>query len=102
MLAVTSAVRPQLGNPVALVALGKLPQRAGVLVPKAAMNEDHRSVLWEDDVGNARQIPAMQPKPITEPVQRASNPNLRLGVRLSDSAHDAAAHILAIDVGHVD
>ena len=68
-------------------------------VPEAAVDENRRSVLRQDDIGRAGQAAALKPEPEPQPMQKLTNDHLWAGVSLPDGAHDAAARSVYRIVG---
>src|SRR4029077_17938395 len=68
---------------------------AGMLMPEAAMNENHLSSPRENQVRRAWQIVTVQAKSIAHAVSKASDNKLGLCIRLSDTAHLLAGLRLA-------
>ena len=60
-------------------------------MPEATVHEDDQFVLWQYDVRLARQVLAVQPEPIAEPVQRRADEQFRLGVLAADAGHVPAS-----------
>lgn len=66
---------------------------ARVPMPKAAVDEDDRTVLPQDDVGDPRQRPIVQPKAETEPMKDGAHGHLGSRVSRPNSGHDLAASL---------
>lgn len=75
-------------------------QVAVVTVPEAAVNKDYGPMLWQDQIGSARQILCLQPVTKTQPVQTAADQKLGLRVFPGHSCHIAAAGGGVMDVRH--
>ena len=60
-------------------------------VPEAAMDENRRSVLRQDDIGRAGQAAPLKPESEAQSMQKLTNDHLWAGVSSSDGSHDAAA-----------
>jgi hypothetical protein len=60
-------------------------------MPKAAVNEYRRFVLWQDDIRAARQILAMQTEAVALPVKQTANDLLGCGVFAPNACHYFAA-----------
>ena len=58
-----------------------------VAVPKAPMDEHHRLMPWEDQIGRSRDCRAMELEAEAAPVQAPSDNDLRLRVLASNSTH---------------
>lgn len=59
----------------------------GMTVPKTAMNKDRSTVLSENQVRSSRQLRMMNSKSKSQPVESASQGDLGLGIRSSNSSH---------------
>jgi hypothetical protein len=64
-----------------------------MLVPEASMHKNGGLPLGENDIGTARQSPAMQRKPKTHTVKKRSDVSLRAGIGTPDPAHIPAAFL---------
>lgn len=69
-------------------------------MPETPMNKDRDSVLPEDNVRAAGQLPGMEAKPQSCRMQVASNRQLGSGMRRSDSGHHSRASRRAHIVSH--
>ena len=69
-------------------------------VPKAAMNENRRPVLWKHDVGCSWEVLDMQS--IAEPclVKLVTKHEFRIRVTVSDFGHHSATDMACNDVSH--
>lgn len=71
-------------------------------MPEAAVNQDHGSILGQDDVGFSRQILRMEPVPEPTRVQRAPELDLRFRVPAADARHHSGAGRGIYDINHAD
>lgn len=62
-----------------------------VLVPEAAVDEDHRASRSEDQVRLARQVLAVQPVPVAQAVDQTADDHLGLHALTLDASHVLAA-----------
>jgi hypothetical protein len=74
---------------------------AGVMMPEAAVYEDHCLETGQYQIGCAGKILALQAKPVSLRMQESSGKDFGLGVLLSDTAHHPASLRLGEDVRHV-
>jgi len=51
-----------------------------MLMPKAAVDKDHGPAARKDEIGRARQIPPMEPKPEPQTVRGPTYEHFRTGV----------------------
>ena len=58
------------------------------------MNKNHCAVFRKDNIGLARKIPAVQPKPVAEAMKKVSDADFRSGVRAAYRSHVTAALFL--------
>lgn len=94
-------VAGELWEPVFLVRCRQFGKPApGMLVPKAAMYEDHCSVFWENQVGCAGQIATMKSEPKTETMQNPAHSPLWGGIGRSNTAHIEASLPRGVTVDH--
>ena len=56
-------------------------------MPEAAVYEDNHPMAWQHQVRYARQIPPMQPEPVSEAVYHRPNRQFRLHVSRSNLRH---------------
>jgi hypothetical protein len=74
--------------PIARTARGlSSPSQAIVPMPKAAMDKENCSKSWQNNIRLARELGAVDPKPITERVQRSADNHLRCSVFSSNCSH---------------
>ena len=72
-----------------------------VLMPEAAVNEDHDAARPQNNVGLAGELRVMQAVANAKREQRLSNNQFRLRVRAFDTAHVFASALTANVIGHV-
>jgi hypothetical protein len=60
-------------------------------MPKAAMHEHHRSILWQNYVRPSREVAPMEPEPVPQGVERPPDPNFGLRVSTFDASHTLAS-----------
>ena len=63
-------------------------------MPETAVHKNRYAKFWENDVGLSGQVLPVQPKPVAEAMKKASDTNLRSGVRATYGSHVAAALFL--------
>ena len=71
-------------------------------MPKTAVNQDHRSIFWEYEVGRARQSSIMEPEAETPNVERSSDNLFWLGIFPTDTGHHPAPDFGRNHVDHGD
>lgn len=71
-------------------------------MPKASVNEDSQLVLRKIEIGSARDVAPVQPKPKPRSVQRASHAQFRSGVTAPNAAHVFAPRSWAQMVCHYE
>ena len=64
-LSITPGIAVDLVTPEILPGLRPAKQRAIVAMPEAPMHKDHRAILWQHQIGFARQLFGL--KPVTKP-----------------------------------
>lgn len=96
-------VRFELCGPEADVRLGcGRTLASGVTMPEATMDEDHRSMPWEHDVGGAGKIAAANSEAKAHAVQEGTHHELGLRVPSADAGHEGGAVVGFESVGQAD
>lgn len=67
-------------------------------MPEAAVHKDRDSPAREHDVGPSWQLPGVEPKAVSHPVQKPANGHLGAGVPAPDTRHEGAALLTAHDI----
>jgi hypothetical protein len=67
-------------------------------MPKTAVDENYGAVFWENYVGIARQVFAMQPEAVPGCMQESSDQQFRLGVLAFYCGHGPAPLLWRQDV----
>ena len=73
---------------------------AGMLVPEATMDEDHRSVPGKHNVRRPGEISDVQPKPVSASVEQRTDRLLRLAIPGTNSGHVPASLFLRDSIRH--
>src|SRR6185437_13719876 len=90
--AVAAAVGEELGLPVGAIRGGSSVGRAArMLVPEAAVDEDHLAAAGKHQVRRAGQVAAVQTVAVAGAVDQAADEQLRLSVLAADARHDRAS-----------
>ncbi len=101
MLLVVRDVPRKLVGPKCPVALGSRGSLAALVpVPETPMDEDHRPMPRQNDVGLAGEILHMQPEPVPRAVEQAADQPLRDGVLAPDPRHSLATFSLGERIRH--
>jgi hypothetical protein len=79
-----------------------IPAFAGVLVPEAAVDEDHLTAAREYEVGFARGVGAMEPISVAEAMNQSANDHLGRGVGRFDGPHDVGPVVQRLPPGPFD
>jgi hypothetical protein len=69
-------------------------------VPETAVNQNDRTASGKNDVGPARQVPAVDTKPEPPAVQQTADQFFGLRVTAADAGHHAAACGAVYDIDH--
>lgn len=69
-------------------------------MPEAAVHEDHRGILRQNDIRLTGKVTTMEPKSKSGTVQIAPHNTLRLRVSRLDRSHVATARFWAMNVDH--
>lgn len=93
-------VAGELSVPIRLVGGGKPSSEAGVLMPKAAVDEHHRSMLRQHQVWRSWKVASMEAEAVSHAVNEA--PDQHLGPRVfgTDARHDGASLIGGASIHH--
>src|SRR3989442_4239164 len=69
-------------------------------MPETTMNENRKTMLRQYDIRPSGEVPAVQSKPIAQPVQHRSHGTFRLGVTTADAGHVPASFFSRKPVDH--
>jgi hypothetical protein len=98
---VATSVLSKLGEPIlAMRGRNSRVPAALMAVPEAAMHEHDGAVFWEHKIGTPRQRPGMEAVAQSSSVEKASEPQLRRGIRLAHARHHPRARSGIDDVRH--
>lgn len=63
-------------------------------MPETAVHEDSSSSAWKDNIGPSRKVSTVQAESVPEPVDQASQGDLRIRILASDTPHIVTAPFL--------
>ncbi len=98
VLAIAFNISPDFCAPKILPALGPAEHRAIMPVPEAAVDENDRTMLLQNNIGSTRKLLVMKPEAKPPSVKPAPDHHFRLRVTALDGSHVSAAGFAVVDV----
>ena len=71
-------------------------------MPETAVDKNHALQAGEHQIGTAREVASVKPKPIAHPEHEPANRQLRRCVNRTNTRHAEAALLWAERIGHAD